>query len=232
MLNRIRSGLSYRYWSMMNKTPFDWGAFTVTESAPPETPNDLETIFWENDFRAIDKWHHYFPIYDRYLSAYRGRPVKVLEIGVQSGGSIAMWRTYFGPEAVLFGIDIDPRCAAFDGEKGQIRIGSQADAGFLRRVVDEMGGVDIILDDGSHDSNHLRVTFETLYPLLSEGGLFMAEDLHCCYWPNWTGGYRRPASFIEYAKRMVDDMHHWYHGRARKTAPSPIPCPRSIFTTR
>jgi hypothetical protein len=79
-----------------------------------------------------------------------------------------------------------------------------------------MGGVDIVIDDGSHHFRHLRVSFETLFPELENGGLYIAEDLHACYWPDWNGGYRRSASFIEYAKSLIDDMHHWYHGRGQK----------------
>ena len=52
--------------------------------------------------------------------------------------------TRFG---IIYGIDIDPACAAFDGIDAQVRIGSQADPDFLRRVVQEMGGVDVVLAD-------------------------------------------------------------------------------------
>lgn len=210
--------LSNKAWDLFRPSAFKWKDFDGTNAEPPdqESMNDLEKIFWTNDERAIDKWHHYFSIYDRYLSEYRNKPVRVLEIGVQSGGSIRMWRKYFGPEAKLYGIDIDPRCAAFDGEFGQVRIGSQDDTAFLQSVVEEMGGVDVVIDDGSHHSRHLRVSFETLFPALQDGGLYIAEDLHACYWPDWNGGYGRSTSFIEYAKSLIDDMHHWYHGQGQK----------------
>ena len=58
---------------------------------------------------------------------YRNRPVRLLEIGVFKGGSMHLWRKYFGLEAILFGIDIDPKCAQFDGRDAQVRIGSQDD---------------------------------------------------------------------------------------------------------
>ncbi len=177
--------------------------------APPMTL--MDELFWTNGGPVVHKWHHYLPIYDRYLGPWRGRPVRMLEIGVSRGGSMALWRKFLGPEAVLFGIDIDPACAAFDGQAAQVRIGSQADPEFLRKVVAEMGGVDIVLDDGSHVSRHIRASLDVLYPLVSEGGLYMIEDLHACYWRSYGGGYRRPGTFLETVKTMIDDIHHWYH---------------------
>ncbi|WP_432676134.1 class I SAM-dependent methyltransferase [Nioella aestuarii] len=177
---------------------------------------DLERFFWSNDGPIVHKWLHYFPIYERYFGAFKGKPVRFLEIGVSKGGSLDMWRSYFGPEAVIFGIDIDPNCAEFDGRSGAVRIGSQDDPEFLAKVVEEMGGLDLVLDDGSHHSRHIRKSLDTLFPLLSDGGVYMIEDLHAAYWPSFGGGYRRPSSFMEVVKVMIDDMHHWYHSRGEK----------------
>ena len=77
-----------------------------------------------------------------------------------------------------------------------------------------MGGVDIVLDDGSHVASHQRISFDVLFKLLSEGGLYMVEDLHTSYWRgHYEGGWRRRGTFIELAKRLVDDLHAPYHGR-------------------
>jgi Methyltransferase domain len=178
----------------------------------------VEELFWSNDGPMVHKWHHYLPIYDRYLGAWRGRPVRMLEIGVSRGGSMGLWRKFLGPKAVLYGVDIDPACAAFDGKDAQVRIGSQTDADFLRAVVAEMGGVDIVLDDGSHQSAHMRASLDVLYPMLADGGLYIIEDLHACYWRAYGGGYQRPGSFVEDVKVMIDDLHHWYHGQGEKIA--------------
>lgn len=171
----------------------------------------FEELFWSQSERPLTKWHHYFSIYDRHFAPFRGRPIKFLEIGVAKGGSLDIWRKFFGEDATIFGIDIDPACAEFDGISGQVRIGSQADEKFLAEVIDEMGGVDLILDDGSHNSHHIRKSFNTLFPMMSEGGVYMIEDLHAAYWSNFDGGYRRKSSFLEDVKVMIDDMHHWYH---------------------
>ena len=60
--------------------------------------NDLERYFHANDDRLIDKWSHYFNIYDQYFSKYRDREIVILEIGVFQGGSLQMWKNYFGPK--------------------------------------------------------------------------------------------------------------------------------------
>ncbi len=172
---------------------------------------DLLPLFAENEGPLVHKWHHYIPLYDRYFSRYRSTKVRMLEIGVSKGGSLAMWRKYFGSDAILYGIDIDPRCAAFDGKNAQVRIGSQADRGFLEAVVSEMGGIDIVLDDGSHVMQHIRSSLEILFPLLHNGGTYLIEDLHTCYWRNWGGGYRSGQNIFRLVSELIDDMHHWYH---------------------
>lgn len=190
-------------------------AYQGERPAGVDEGSPVADLFWAHSGSVVHKWHHYFRIYDRHFGPFRGRPFRMLEIGVSKGGSLAMWRKYFGPEATIFGIDIDPKCAAFDGEHASVRIGSQDDPDFLRKVVEEMGGVDVVLDDGSHDSVHIRKSFETLYPLLADGGVYFVEDLHAAYWPKFSGGYESPLSFMNDVKTMIDDMHHWYHSRGQ-----------------
>lgn len=178
----------------------------------------IEALFYHNEGNLVHKWHHYLPVYERYLSPFRGKPVKMLEIGVSGGGSMDMWRKYLGPDAFLVGIDVDPRCAKFNGVSGQIRIGSQADEAFLFSIYEEMGRFDIVLDDGSHDSKHIRKSFEYLYPRVRDGGLYIIEDLHAAYWKDFSGGYHSKTSFMNDIKTMIDDMHHWYHDEGQKIA--------------
>jgi SAM-dependent methyltransferase len=172
---------------------------------------DLLDFFAGNKGVVVHKWHHYIPIYDRYFAPFRNTKVRFLEIGVNKGGSLQMWRRYFGKKATLFGIDINPDCARFDGQAGQVRIGSQADPDFLESVIDEMGGVDVVLDDGSHRMPHIRASFEIVYPKLAQNGIYMIEDLHTAYYPKYGGGYRSKDNFFRFVRELADDMHHWYH---------------------
>ncbi|MBJ6373261.1 class I SAM-dependent methyltransferase [Sedimentitalea arenosa] len=172
---------------------------------------DMLSVYAGNTGAVVHKWHHYIPIYDRYLARFRGTKVRFLEIGINKGGSLQMWRNYFGADAVIYGIDINEDCARFDGQAAQVRIGSQADPEFLNALVDEMGGLDLVLDDGSHRMPHVRASFETLFPHLSTNGVYMIEDLHTAYIEKYGGGYRSGANFFRFARELVDDMHRWYH---------------------
>ena len=180
---------------------------------------DLLDIYAGNDSVKVHKWHHYLPLYDRYFSRYRGTPVKFLEIGVNNGGSLQMWRRYLGPDAVLCGIDINPDCAQYDGQSARVRIGSQDDPDFLRKVVEEMGGVDVVLDDGSHQMPHVEASLRVLFPLLSMGGTYMIEDMHTAYSRRFGGGFRARSNFFNTVRNMIDDMHSWYHKKGSLALP-------------
>ena len=203
--------------------PAKFGQYLLDSSKKSEVqnlyPGDLADIFFGPKRLLVHKWLHYLEPYDRYFSKYRGQQLSFLEIGVSKGGSLEMWRSYFGPDATIFGVDIDPACAAFEAPGTKVRIGSQADEAFLKGIVAEMGAPDIILDDGSHVSKHQDVSFRTLFPLLKDGGLYVIEDLHTAYWTKWDGGYKRRGTGIELVKTLIDDMHAWYHDRPELMAP-------------
>jgi hypothetical protein len=188
----------------------------------------LGAIFAQHTGRLAHKWTQYLPAYSEQFAPYRQgfplpdgttRPINILEIGVSQGGSLQLWRKYFGPSAVIFGIDINPKCTAIDDTDLNVRIGSQTDPEFLGSVVAEMGIVDIVIDDGSHIASHQRATFNHLFPLLTDRGIYVVEDLHTAYWYDFEGGPRRRGTFIEVIKDIIDDMHDWYHGQRRRVVP-------------
>lgn len=87
----------------------------------------LRWYFEHNDGRLIDKWDHYFEVYERHFEPFRGRRPTMLEIGISHGGSLQMWRHYLGPGSTIVGVDIDPRVAALAERGIEIAVGSQAD---------------------------------------------------------------------------------------------------------
>ncbi|MEL7465996.1 MAG: class I SAM-dependent methyltransferase [Pseudomonadota bacterium] len=195
-------------------------AYDGDRPATADQDNPISDLFWNHDGAIVHKWHHYLEVYDRYFSRFRGTNFRFLEIGVFKGGSLEMWRKYFGDDATIFGIDIEPTCIAYDGNAGRVRIGSQADPEFLKSVVEEMGGVDAVLDDGSHRSEHIRASFNALYPMLADNGVYMIEDLHATYWTHYGGGYQSDVSFMSEVKQIIDDMHHWYHDYEQAVGPA------------
>jgi cephalosporin hydroxylase len=163
--------------------------------------------FKTNQGKLIHKWMHYFPIYERHLTPWRNKTMTFIEIGVSKGGSLQMWRRFFGPMATIVGIDIDPSCASHQEEDIHVRIGDQSDPLFLQSLIDEFGQPDVVLDDGSHRMDHIRKTFEFLYPRLSKNGLYIVEDLHTAYWPEYGGGVEKSDTFINISKRFIDSLN-------------------------
>ena len=169
--------------------------------------NDLEKYFTDNNDRLIDKWSNYFDIYDRYFSPFRGKEIVLVEIGIFQGGSLQMWKNYFGPKAKIYGIDINPNCKELEEENIQIFIGSQSDRQFLRSLKEKIPPIDILIDDGGHTMKQQIVTFEELYGHVKECGIFLCEDTHSSYHVATGGGYKRNGTFIEYSKNFVDYLH-------------------------
>jgi SAM-dependent methyltransferase len=157
--------------------------------------------------RVIHKWKHYFPIYERHFAPFVNRAVTLIEIGCGDGGSLQMWKRFLGPHAQIVGLDIEPKCAAFEDDQIAVRIGGQQDTAFLDTVLNEFGPPDIVIDDGSHVMAHVAASFAHLYPKLSKNGVYLVEDLHTAYWPEFGGGLRGPESFIETAKALIDELN-------------------------
>lgn len=180
--------------------------------------SDLERLFYDNSGRTVHKWTHYLPAYAAHFERFRGTDVGMLEIGVFQGGSLDLWRRYFGDAARIVGIDIDPACAERVSAPNRVEIGSQADPEFLTAAVGRLGRLDLVLDDGSHVGEHQWASFTTLFPLLEPGGLYVIEDLHTSYWDEWDGAHDRTDTGIGLVKQLIDDLHGWYHEE-----PTPTP---------
>ena len=172
--------------------------------------NPLLDYALNNPGRQLIKWRHYFEPYHRHLQWFRGRPITVLEVGVFQGGSLQMWRHYFGPQSRVVGVDIEPACKAFEEEGIAVRIGDQEDRAFLRRLAAEFAPIDVVIEDGGHRMGQQIATFEEIFPRMSDHGVYVAEDLHTSYWAEFGGGYRRPDTFMEYSKALIDRLNAWH----------------------
>lgn len=126
---------------------------------------------------GIWKWHHYFDIYHRHFERFRGTDVHVMEIGIYSGGSMGMWRDYFGPKCHVYGVDIEEACRVYEDDKTHIFIGDQGDKNFWASVKSQVPRLDILIDDGSHKPEHQMITVNEVLPHLQPGGVFLCEDL-------------------------------------------------------
>jgi hypothetical protein len=144
-----------------------------------DSPNPLRMYFDAiTDGRGIWKWDHYFDIYHRHFQRFVGKEVRLLEVGIYSGGSLDMWKAYFGPKCVVYGVDVEEACKAYEDESTKVFIGDQSDRHFWRRVRDQAPIVDILIDDGGHAPEQQTVTLEGMLPHLRPGGVYLCEDIH------------------------------------------------------
>lgn len=170
----------------------------------------LRELFDGHRGQLVAKIDHFFDDYEPFLAPIRREGVRVLEIGVDGGGSLELWQAYFGPTASIHGIDIDPAARGRCPPGAAVHTGSQDDPDFLLGIVDAFGPFDLVIDDGSHQVGHQILTFETLYPTMTDDGVYICEDSFTSYWPVYGGGLRRSGTFVEYAKDKVDELHAWW----------------------
>lgn len=133
---------------------------------------------------ASIKVQNYFEVYETFLSSRRDMPLKLLEIGIEKGGSLAMWKKYL-PNASIVGIDILQGCKQREREGIKVYIGDQSDPLLLSNVISNEAPFDIIIDDGGHHTNELIGSFMRLFPYLRTDGLYIVEDLHTCFMPEF-----------------------------------------------
>lgn len=189
------------------------GVLTITPLYGENSPVDGSLIkyFLNNkDGRLIHKWLPYFEIYEKHFARFRGTDVVVLEIGVSHGGSLQMWKKYFGPKARIIGVDIDKRCKSVEESQIEVFIGDQADPAFWSKFKKAVPRVDIVIDDGGHTMKQQITTFENLFSHVSPRGIYICEDLHTSYMKEFGGALRKKDTFIEMAKGLIDDLTAWH----------------------
>ena len=179
----------------------------------------LEQLYIEHPDKVSDKWSSYLSEYDRLFKGYRDKNVRLLEIGIQNGGSLEIWSKYFCNAHALIGCDINPDCNRITYENSciEVIIGDANLPNTTKRVLECCPQFDIIIDDGSHMSSDIIKSFTLYFPHLVEGGLYVAEDLHCSYWHHFEGGLFDPHSSIAFFKRLSDiiNFEHWRAPKAR-----------------
>lgn len=178
------------------------------KSAP--VPNPLEVFFdAHKEGPSLWKWRHYFEIYQRHFEKFVGQEVHVLEIGVYSGGGLALWQHYLGPNCRLYGVDIMEACKMFETESTKIFIGDQGDREFWKRIRATLPRIDIVIDDGSHFPEHQIVSMQELLPHVAPGGVYLCEDIyrHNNDFHDFVSGMSNQLNELGKAKPGVEDFH-------------------------
>lgn len=136
-------------------------------------------------------------MYHRHFKKFRGRPVHILEIGVYSGGSLEMWREYFGQDCRVYGVDIEASCLKYEDARTRIFIGNQGDRTFWKHFREHVPDLDIVIDDAGHKPHEQVVSFEELWPHIRRGGVYLCEDLH-----------GTANAFLDRVRELETALHH------------------------
>ncbi len=177
----------------------------------------LREIFDAHDRLGSDKWTSYFATYDDHFYRYRRKPITLLEIGVQNGGSLEIWGKYFKSATRILGCDIDEKCRelAFQDDRIAVFIGDANSVETREAILADTATFDIIVDDGSHMVSDVIQSFALYFPSIKPGGAYVVEDLHTSYWEDFGGGSDLGLSSMGFFKLLADvvNKEFWRDGR-------------------
>jgi hypothetical protein len=156
--------------------------------------NDLQSIVKSNinQFASIgttyktDKIsiHHYESLYGIHVGKFRQMKINFLEIGIGcgmpygAGKSIPLWKEFM-PEANIYELEFDANCAKpFRSQVKQMFTGDQSDLNLLRKIGQEVGFFNVIVDDGGHSRKQQVNSLIGLWPFLSSEGVYIIEDMY------------------------------------------------------
>lgn len=151
------------------------------------------------------RFHNYAVKYDKILSPYREAFTSILEIGVAQGQSIRMWTDYF-TKAIIHGADISKpseSCVDYSADRIKFHLLDQRDRAQLKNM-EQYSPFDLIIDDGNHFWMEQILTFETLFPYLRSGGIYIVEDTTTSYWQEYKN---HPISPVDYFKGLADEVN-------------------------
>jgi len=162
-----------------------------------ENENPLWDYFQNHkEGHGIWKWEHYFDVYHKHFAKFVGKKVDVLEIGIYSGGSLDMWRSYFGGNCHIYGVDIEEACKEYGNDYVSVFIGDQESPAFWNDFKSKVEGIDVLIDDGGHTPEQQQVTLEQMLQHIRPGGVYICEDIH--------GTFNK---FSAYATSLVNELN-------------------------
>lgn len=180
---------------------------TTTQPATSDSVNSQLSLFkiFNNTKYLSIKHDSYFQVYENVFGKYVGQSITFVEIGVLNGGSLFMWRDYFGANARIIGIDLNPDAKKWEESGFEIFIGDQSAPSFWDAFYQKVGPVDIVLDDGGHTNLQQIITTHYAIPHIKDGGTLVVEDVHTSYFKDF--GNPSKYSFVNFAKRMADSIN-------------------------
>ncbi len=177
----------------------------------------LKNLYKNHSGKVSDKWSIYLNEYEDKLKKYQELPVKFFEIGILNGGSLEIFSKYFTNAELILGCDVDTKCKELHYDQTNIKviIGDVNEEKIKNQII-KYSAFDIIIDDGSHNSDDIVKSFCNYFNHLKDDGLFIIEDLHCSYHQEHRGGIFYPISSINFFKKLVDIINYEHWGIKKK----------------
>ena len=167
--------------------------------------SDSLDILFNKSKDSSTKWRKYFDVYEENFLRFRGKDITFVEIGIFNGGSLEIWKNYFGPNSRIIGIDLNPECKKFEKDNIKVFIGDQSDPKFWKNFFHEVGDVDIVLDDGGHTNLAQIISAVECVKNIKDGGMLVVEDTHTSYINRYNSS--KKYSFLDFSKKLIDDIN-------------------------
>lgn len=173
--------------------------------------NDLIDI--GKKYPSSKNYAGFLKVYENYFKKLKEKEINILEIGVENGDSLRIWRDYF-KKANICGLDIKKK--NFTINNVEILCGDQSDHKFLDSVIEKYKKFDIIIDDGCHVSKYIINSFEYLFDYLSSDGLYVIEDLQTSYIPRYGGSrvnLNKKNTTMNFIKSLSDSINYEHNDK-------------------
>ncbi len=153
------------------------------------------------------KWSNYFEIYENLFKRFEKKKITLVEVGIGNGGSLFMWRNYFGNRAKVIGVELNPEAKKLEKNGFKIFIGDQSNPNFWKKFYKKVGKIDILIDDGGHTNLQQITTLMESINNIKPGGMIVIEDTHTSFMKN--KGFKNPSkfSFINFTSSIIEILH-------------------------
>lgn len=162
---------------------------------------------------VLDRYVETADQYDMHMPAPGSAPqIKMLEMGVQSGGSTRSWKQHYGAGLYYVGFDLNPGSVRSSKPEENIFVetGSQTNASYLLDLCARHGPFDVVIDDGGHTTSTIRTSMASLFPsdaCMKEHSLYVIEDMHTMH---YSGHVKAPSALYGIVGEAFWSMHHMY----------------------
>jgi len=166
--------------------------------------SNLYQFYLRSPYRSV-KHSGYFQVYDEIFENFINKKFTFVEVGIHNGGSLFMWREFFGEDARIIGVDLNPEAKQFEKYGFEIFIGDQSDKRFWKSFFDEVGDIDVLIDDGGHTYEQQIITVTSTIDFVKNNGLIVVEDTHTSYFKKF--GYPTKYTFVNWSKKIIDNIN-------------------------